>query len=57
MMSSHHALPREGHLDQVVHMFAYLKKYHNAELVYDPTPPKIDMSQFEEKDWASSEFV
>ena len=37
MMSSHLALPREGHLEQVLHIFAYLKKYHNTELVYDPS--------------------
>ena len=39
MMSSHLALPREGHLEQVLHIFAYLKKYHNTELVYDPSDP------------------
>ena len=33
MMSSHLALPREGHLAQLFHMFAYLKKYHNTEMV------------------------
>ena len=33
MMSSHLELPREGHLEQVLHIFAYLKKYHNTELV------------------------
>ena len=52
----HLALPREGHLEQVFHIFAYLKKFHNAELVYDPTEPDIDPSQFDIKDWASSEF-
>ena len=56
MMSSHLALPREGHLEQVLHIFAHLKKYHNAELVYDPSDPEIDESKFEAKDWASSEF-
>jgi hypothetical protein len=40
----------------VLHIFAHLKKYHNAELVYDPTEPNIDESLFEAKDWASSEF-
>ena len=35
MMSSHLALPREGHLEQVLHIFAYLKKYQHTELVYD----------------------
>ena len=31
MMSSHLVLPREGHLEQVLHIFAHLKKYHNNE--------------------------
>ena len=37
MMSSHLAMPRDGHLLAVFHIFAYLKKYHNTELVYDPS--------------------
>ena len=56
MMSSHLALPREGHLEQVLHIFAYLKKYHNTELVYDPSDPFMDENDFERRDWASSEF-
>ena len=56
MMSSHLALPREGHLEQVLHIFAYLKKYHSTEIVYDPSDPCVEESQFEVKDWTSSEF-
>ena len=56
MMSSHLALPREGHLNQVYHIFGYLKKYHNTELVFDPSDPVVDESAFERRDWASSEF-
>ncbi len=56
ILSSCLALPREGHLEQVLHVFSYLKKYHNAELVYDPSDPVIDETKFEAKDWASSEF-
>ena len=56
LMSSHLALPREGHLEQVLHIFAYLKKYHNTELVYDPSDPVVDENDFERRDWASSEF-
>jgi hypothetical protein len=56
MMSSHLALPREGHLHQVLHIFGYLKKYHNTELVFDPIDPCVDESDFEKKDWTSSEF-
>ena len=56
LMSSHLALPREGHLEQVLRIFGYLKSHHNAELVFDPTFPEIDMSQFERRDWTTSEF-
>ena len=56
MMSSCLALPREGHLEQVFHIFGCLKKHHNTELVFDPSDPMIDESLFERKDWASSEF-
>ena len=56
MMSLYLALPREGHLDQVLQIFAYLKKYHNAELVYDPSDPVVEMNDFERRDWTASEF-
>ena len=56
IMSSFMAMPREGHLEQVLHMFAYLKKYHNAEMVFDPSVPHIDELKYQVKDWASSEF-
>ena len=46
MMSSHLALPREGHLEQVLHIFGYLKKYHNGTLVNDPSDPVIDEEKF-----------
>lgn len=54
MLSSHLALPREGHLDAVFRIFAYLGKRHNARMVFDPTYPTIDMSAFKhEHDWTS----
>ena len=56
MMSSHLALPRRGHLDHLYHMFAYLKKHHNTELVFDPSDPVVDENSFEERDWTTSEF-
>ena len=56
MMSSHLALPREGHLEQVLHIFAHLKAHHNTELVYDPSDPVVDEAKFESRDWTSSEF-
>ena len=56
MMSLHLAMPRKGHLHQVLHLFAYLHKYHNTELVYDPSDPVVEYDVFEQRDWTSSEF-
>lgn len=56
-MSSHLALPREGHLECLYHMFAYLKKYHNAEMVYDPTEPTINDDAFKRADWTYSNIL
>ena len=46
MLAAHMAAPREGHLRAVYQVFAYLKNKHNARLIYDPTYPRIDRSQF-----------
>ena len=53
MLASHLCLPREGHLEAAIHMMAYLKSHHNTRLVFDPTYPIIDMSDFKEHDWTS----
>ena len=54
MMSSHLALPREGHLQEVLHIFGYLKKHMNSEMVFDPSEPEIDMNEFKREDWGYS---
>jgi len=54
LMSSHLALPREGHLECLFHIFAYLEKYHNAEMVFDPTEPQFDPNAFKRQDWTYS---
>ena len=56
MMSSHLAMPREGHLEQVYHIFAYLHNHHNAELVFDPSYPSVDKTKFERQDWSSAPY-
>eukprot|EP00957_Ditylum_brightwellii_P072494 5508876-Ditylum_brightwellii.AAC.1 len=55
-MLLHLAMPREGHFGQLFHIFAHLKKFHNTEIVYDPSDPCIEMGNFEQKDWMSSKF-
>ena len=56
MMSSHLALPREGHLKEVLHIFAYLKNHTNSEMVFDPTPVEFDRSIFAKQDWSFSQY-
>ena len=51
LLASHIALPREGHLEAVFHIFAYLKNKHNARMVFDPTYRNIDQSKFIRCDW------
>ena len=46
VMSSMLALPRFGHLEQVLQIFGYLRDKHNAELVFDPTYPTFDEAAF-----------
>jgi hypothetical protein len=48
---SHIVLPCEGHLEASFHLFAYLNKKHKAQIVFDPTYPKIDMRVFKECNW------
>jgi hypothetical protein len=44
-------LLQQGHLDVLFHLFAYLEKKHNAQFVYDPTYPDIDLRVFKQCDW------
>eukprot|EP00536_Pseudo-nitzschia_multiseries_P010395 jgi/Psemu1/203174/e_gw1.316.9.1 len=54
LMSRYLAQARKGHLNQLFHIFAYLKKYNRSKLVFDNTVPSIDESKFQKCDW--SEF-
>jgi hypothetical protein len=36
MLSTFLCMLREGHLDAVYHLFAYMSLYHNARVVFDP---------------------
>ena len=46
MISSFVLMPREGQLQQLYHIFAYLKIHHNTRIVFDPTYPEIDYTKF-----------
>ena len=50
LLSSCLDLPRAGNQEQVFHVFAYLKKHHNTEMLFDLYYPEIDQNQFERQD-------
>ena len=41
-------LPREGHLNALLHVFVHLRNKHNLTMVFDPSHPSIDCNQFHE---------
>jgi hypothetical protein len=45
------AAPRIGHMEQVLHIFAYLKCHLQSNLVFDPNPVAWNESEFNEYDW------
>jgi hypothetical protein len=51
MFSTYMCLPSEGHLEAVLHVFAYLGLHLNASVVFDPTYPDVDMGTFIKTDW------
>ena len=51
MLSSHLASPREGDLQQVYHIFGFLKAKPKRTLVFDPQHPDIDEKRFLKRDW------
>ena len=51
MLSRYLVSAREGHLDQVFHVFAYLKSYDRSTMVFDDTEPNIDEKSFVNCNW------
>jgi hypothetical protein len=54
MLSRYLVSPREGHLQQVFHIFAYLKHHKRSRMVFDDSEPVFNESAFRDCDW--SEF-
>jgi hypothetical protein len=51
LLSSYLAQPRVGHLEQVWHIFSYLKHHINSHLVFDPKYVNWDQADFQRYDW------
>lgn len=52
LMSRYLASAREGHLDQLFHVFAYLKAHDRSTMVFDDTLPNFGSSTFLSCDWS-----
>jgi hypothetical protein len=52
IMSQYSASPREGHIEAVYHIFAYLAIHPTGTIVFDATTPRLDESGFHhDADW------
>ena len=51
LMSRYLAQARRGHLNQVFHLFAYLKQHGRSKLVFDASSPVISEERFMTCDW------
>ena len=51
LMSKHLALPREGHLEQVLNIMGYLKSHKKMRMLYDCGCPRVNERWFTNYDW------
>ena len=51
LISTHLALPRIVHLDQVIHIFGYLNLHPKRKLAFDAAHPSIDERRFKKYNW------
>ena len=55
MLVSCMVLPSVGLIEQVLHIFSYLKSHHNTEMVFDPSEPNFDVDRiFPREDWSGT---
>ena len=45
-LSRYQVAPREGHIEQIYHIFGFLKNMPKLTLYFDPQEPNIDISWF-----------
>ena len=56
ILSQYQVSPREGHLDELLHIFGYLKKRSKLSIHMDPSLPVIDYSDFTTKPQDFAEY-
>ena len=53
VLSQHLALPRQGHLEMVYHIFAYQNKHENLKIIFDPMTVQLaNLNVFKKLDWS-----
>ena len=50
-MDSQLVMPREGHLDAFLNVYALLRDRYNSRMAFDPTYPDINKHSFKECEW------
>jgi hypothetical protein len=50
-ISSMVAMPRQGHLEAIYHIYAYLDKKTNSRIILDPSYPDVNMDAFYGGNW------
>ncbi len=51
IMSQYLAMPREGHLEQALHIVGYLSSHKKLRIMFDGKYPKVHESWFKKYDW------
>jgi hypothetical protein len=51
LMSTHMAIPREGHLQQLYRIFGYMKAHPKRKIAFDSQHPMINERMFKKCDW------
>ena len=54
LLSTHLAIPRKRHLEQVYHIFGYLKQRYRRRLLFDPEHTDISEERFTRFNWEYS---
>ena len=54
MMAYQMDMSRKGHSEAVLNVFAFLRQRYNSRMVFDPTYPAINISDF--KEWKCKDF-
>ncbi|GAX25842.1 hypothetical protein FisN_6Hu120 [Fistulifera solaris] len=56
LMSTCLCMPREGHLEAVYKIFAYLDAHRQSNMIFDPKVVELNESAFNKTDWADSVY-